>query len=77
MSHRLHADNLREIAAARGDFTDARIARRSGVSKATLSRLASGRGEPTIGVLMMLAATYNLPVESLVRWAGESPALAA
>lgn len=77
MSHRLNAEHLRQIAAKHGDFNDARIAKRSGVHRATLHRLANGRGEPTIGVLMMLANTYDIQVESLVRSADEAPALAA
>lgn len=67
MSHRLHAANLREVAARAGDTTDYRIAKRSGVPSATLSRLVNGQVEPTITNLMRLAACYGMSIEALIR----------
>ncbi|MEU8920344.1 helix-turn-helix transcriptional regulator [Kitasatospora sp. NPDC048545] len=66
MTHRLNIANLREVAIKLGDKSDYSIAKRSGVSRATLSRLASGQAEPSIGTLMKLAASYRVMVEYLV-----------
>jgi transcriptional regulator with XRE-family HTH domain len=77
MSHRLNAENLRLAAARAGDLTDYRIAKRSGVPRATLSRLVNGQGEPTISSLMLLATCYRVSIESLVRKAEAATAAAA
>lgn len=77
MSHRLHVSNLRKAAAQEGDLTDYRIAKRSGIPRATLSRLVNGQGEPTITTLMLLATCYGMTIESLVRKAEAPMATAA
>jgi len=77
MSHRLNTIKLREVAAREGDLTDYQIARRSGLPRATLSRLVNGIGEPTISTLMRLSACYRVPVEALVREVGLDIALSA
>jgi transcriptional regulator with XRE-family HTH domain len=77
MAHQLNAIALRKVAAKLGDETDYRIAKRSGVARATLSRLVNGQGEPSITTLMRLAACYRVSVESLVYEPSLTPALAA
>ncbi|OKI16601.1 helix-turn-helix transcriptional regulator [Streptomyces sp. CB03911] len=77
MAHQLNATALRNVAEKLGDKTDYRISKRSGVARATLSRLVNGQGEPSIGTLMRLAACYRVSVESLVYEPSLTPALAA
>ncbi|MGA5820853.1 helix-turn-helix domain-containing protein [Kitasatospora sp. NPDC094028] len=67
MAHRLDADSLRKAAARAGDTTDYRIAKRSGLARATLSRLVNGRVEPSVTNIMRLANCYGVTVESLLR----------
>ncbi|MEU4296379.1 MULTISPECIES: helix-turn-helix domain-containing protein [Kitasatospora] len=67
MAHRLNADSLRKVAARAGDTTDYRIAKRSGLARATLSRLVNGRVEPSVTNVMRLATCYGVTVESLLR----------
>jgi len=66
MSHRLNAASLREAAARAGDTTDYQIAKRSGLARATLSRLVNGRVEPSVTNLMRLASCYRVSAESLI-----------
>lgn len=77
MSHRLHAANLREVAAKAGDTTDYQIAKRSGISRPTLSRLVNGHVEPSITNLLKLSRCYGMTVESLIRTVDAEVLLAA
>lgn len=73
MSHRLHVANLRAAATQAGDTSDAQIARRAGIGKATLSRLVNHTTEPTLTTIRKIAAAYGLTVDDLV---DEQPTLA-
>ena len=56
---------LRALRAARG-FTLASVARESGVSVSTLSRLESGERRPALELLLPLARLYAVPLDELV-----------
>ena len=47
-------------------MSSAELARRSGLSKATLSQLEAGRGNPTIDTLDALAVALRLPLTDLL-----------
>lgn len=48
------------------DLTLTAVAKRTGISKSTLSRLESGQRRPSLELLLPLAETYNLPLDELV-----------
>ncbi|MFE2407087.1 helix-turn-helix domain-containing protein [Kitasatospora sp. NPDC059408] len=73
----MNARSLREAAALAGDTTDYRIAKRSGLARATLSRLVNGRVEPSVTNVMRLAKCYGVTVESLLRPVDVNAAVAA
>ena len=60
------AQRLRELRAERGWPLD-ELARRSGVSRATLSRLENGDVSPTASVLGKLCGAYGLTMSRLMR----------
>jgi transcriptional regulator with XRE-family HTH domain len=66
VSHRLHVANLRAAAARIGDTTDGKIVRRTGLGKATISRIVNGNATPAIATLMRLSRVYDIPVEDLL-----------
>jgi transcriptional regulator with XRE-family HTH domain len=59
------AGRLRALRAARG-LSMAELARASGVSKAALSQLESGKGNPTIETLCALAGVLQVPLGELI-----------
>ncbi|NGO72419.1 helix-turn-helix domain-containing protein [Streptomyces boncukensis] len=56
---------LRALRSARGT-TLARLGEQTGISVSTLSRLESGRREPTLKLLLPLARAYGVPLDELV-----------
>jgi transcriptional regulator with XRE-family HTH domain len=62
------AANLRERRLARGMTLD-ELARASGVSRAALSQIETGKSNPTIGVLWKIAVGFGIPFSHLL---GES-----
>ncbi|MGW5738508.1 MULTISPECIES: helix-turn-helix domain-containing protein [Streptomyces] len=56
---------LRALRKARG-ATLARLSEETGISLSTLSRLESGRREPTLKLLLPLAKAYGVPLDELV-----------
>ena len=59
------ADNLRQLRTARG-ITQAQAASLSGVPRATWAHLESGGGNPTLAVLVRVAAALGVTLEELV-----------
>ncbi len=55
-------DTLRRRAKAQG-VTNYRLAARSGVSQATISRVFAGKSAPDVGTVVKLAASLGLRVE--------------
>lgn len=51
-------------------WTQAELARRSGISKAYISRLINKQREPSAEILKLLASALNLPNEEVFRAAG-------
>lgn len=49
-----------------GDTSDGKIVRRTGLGKATISRMVNGTASPAISTLMRLSAVYDIPVEDLL-----------
>ena len=58
--------NLRRLRSARG-LTAAELARRAGVARATLNELESGRGNPTLETLEVLAGELGAAVTALLK----------
>jgi transcriptional regulator with XRE-family HTH domain len=61
----LIAANLRRLRVAR-ELSMGDLARATGLGKATLSELESGRANPTIGTLGVIAGTLRVPVAALL-----------
>ncbi|MGI5118365.1 helix-turn-helix domain-containing protein [Marinactinospora thermotolerans] len=59
------AANLRILRGVAG-LSLSELARRSGVAKATLSRLESGAGNPTLETVFSLSEALNVPIASLL-----------
>ena len=59
------AQNVRRVRTARR-LSQAELARRSGIAKATLSQLEVGRGNPTIETLFALAKVLRVPLGVLL-----------
>ncbi|MGR3323759.1 MAG: helix-turn-helix domain-containing protein [Pseudooceanicola sp.] len=66
------AARLRDLREARGLSLDA-LARLSGVSRATLSRIETGETSPTAEVLGRLAHAHDLPISGLMRMVESGP----
>jgi transcriptional regulator with XRE-family HTH domain len=66
MSHRLNIDNLRKAAREIGDLTDYAIAKRTGLGKSTISRLANGANQPNAATQNRILDTYGLPINELM-----------
>lgn len=69
MAHQLAQDlarNLRRLRAARG-LSLVALADRSGVAKATLTKLEAGRGNPTVETLYAIADALGAPLSELLR----------
>jgi transcriptional regulator with XRE-family HTH domain len=60
------AANVRHLRAARG-FTQQQLARLSGVPRPTWANLESGSANPTISVLMRVAAALQVSIEELLQ----------
>src|SRR3954452_3651 len=50
----------------RRDMTLTTVAKKTGISKSTLSRLESGQRKPSLELLLPLAEAYHLPLDELV-----------
>ncbi len=59
------AHNLRELREARS-LTQQELSDRSGVPRPTLAHLESGQGNPTLSVLIKVAAALGIGIEALV-----------
>jgi XRE family transcriptional regulator, regulator of sulfur utilization len=59
------AENVKQLRAARGQ-TQAQLARLAEVPRATLAHLESGAGNPTLAVLLRVAAALQVSLEELV-----------
>lgn len=66
MSHRLNIRNVREAARKLGDHTDYAIARRTGLGKATISRLANGACQPNAATQNRFLDTYGMSINKLM-----------
>jgi transcriptional regulator with XRE-family HTH domain len=66
MSVAVHlADNVRALREARG-LTQAQVARAAGVPRPTWANLESGQANPTLAVLLRVAAALQVSVEELI-----------
>jgi transcriptional regulator with XRE-family HTH domain len=63
----LNVAHLRKVAASRGDTSDYSIAKRSGVSTSTMSRLVRNEvDDPRTATLLKLGRAYNLTLDELL-----------
>jgi transcriptional regulator with XRE-family HTH domain len=49
-----------------GDTSDYKIWKRTGLGKATISRMVNGTASPAVSTLMCLSITYGIPVADLL-----------
>lgn len=49
-----------------GDTSDYKIVKRTGLGKATISRMVNGTASPAVSTLMCLSITYGIPVADLL-----------
>jgi transcriptional regulator with XRE-family HTH domain len=54
--------------------TQEELAERTGISRATISRIETGQQRPRISTVRKLAAALNVPPEALIDWNGEEAA---
>lgn len=64
--YRFDADRLIEAAALQGDTTGYAIARRTGLTEGTVSRILAGRRQPKFESAAHLARTYDVQLDDLV-----------
>lgn len=65
-TYRLRSALLREAAKAKGDTSSYAIAKRAGLAESTLSRMHTGKSQPSMRSLLKLARTYGVEVAELV-----------
>ena len=66
---RVKVRNVRE----RLFVTQEELAERTGMSRATISRIESGQQRPRISTVRKLAAALGVPPETLIDWEAEDP----
>ncbi|WKD36563.1 helix-turn-helix domain-containing protein [Streptomyces xanthophaeus] len=66
MSYRLRVENLREAAREKGDRSGYAIARRTGLSEPTVSKLLRGTALPGLKALLMFDRAYGMTPDDLI-----------
>lgn len=67
MPYRLDVASLRNAAALKGDLSNYKIMKRTGISTSALSRLTNQLVEPTVTTLKRFMACYDLTIEDLLQ----------
>ncbi|WP_224275743.1 helix-turn-helix transcriptional regulator [Streptomyces sp. LS1784] len=65
-NYRFDADALIQAAARMGDTTGYAIARRTGLTEGTVSRILAGRRQPKFESAALMARTYETSLDDLV-----------
>ncbi|MCX4578150.1 helix-turn-helix transcriptional regulator [Streptomyces sp. NBC_01571] len=65
-NYRLRSGLLLETASAQGDRSCYAIAKRTGISESTLSRLRRGVAKPASETLLVLSQAYGLSIDDLI-----------
>ncbi|MET8475377.1 helix-turn-helix transcriptional regulator [Streptomyces sp. NPDC006422] len=66
MSYRLRVDALRKAARELGDDSGYAIAKRTGISEPTISKLLRGKVQPGVKTLLILTRSYGGSIEDLI-----------
>lgn len=66
MPYRLHVANLRNAAASKGDTSDYKIMKRTGISKSAFYKLIGQQVEPTVTSLKRFTACYEVTLDGLL-----------
>lgn len=66
MSYRLRIARLLEAAAQTGDTTGYAIARRTGLSEPSVSKLLNSKTKPGVKTLLLISKAYGIPLDDLV-----------
>jgi transcriptional regulator with XRE-family HTH domain len=66
MSYRLRVEKLRAVAQQRGDASGYAIAKRTGLSEPTISKLLRGKAQPGVKTLLIFRRTYGATVDDLI-----------
>jgi transcriptional regulator with XRE-family HTH domain len=78
VSHRLNIQKLREVAAEVGDHTAYRIAKRTGLSQSTISRLVNNETQPNAATQGRILDAYTeLDIRQLMTVADDTNQVAA
>lgn len=64
---RLDVPALLEAVKARGDDTQAAIARRTGIAESSVSRYLRGEAQPDLNCAMRLAEHYDLDLRGVIK----------
>lgn len=66
MSYSLRIDRLRDLATERGDRSQYAIAKRTGLSEPTVSKIVTGKNRPRLETLLILRRAYGCTLDELI-----------
>ncbi|MFF2650544.1 helix-turn-helix transcriptional regulator [Streptomyces sp. NPDC058045] len=66
MSYTLRVDRLRDLARKQGDESQYAIAKRTGLSEPTVSKIVSGKHRPRLETLLIIRRAYGCTVDELI-----------
>ena len=64
---RLDVPKLLEAAKTRGDDTQAKISRRTGIAESSVSRYLRGEAQPDLNSAMRIAEQYDLDLRGVIK----------
>lgn len=77
MSYRLLTANLRNVASKKGDTSGYAIAKRTGLTEPTISKLLNGRTQPGLNTLLAFRRAYDCSIDDLIEEVDAATAEAA
>lgn len=66
MSYRLLTAQLRKVAKEQGDTSGYAIAKRTGLTEPTISKLLNGRTQPGLKTLLLIRKAYGCTIDDLI-----------
>ncbi|UJV42012.1 helix-turn-helix domain-containing protein [Streptomyces sp. AMCC400023] len=64
---RLDVPELLKAIKANGDYTQAAIARRTGIAESSVSRILRGEAQPDLNTAMRLSETYDFDLRTKIK----------
>lgn len=77
MQYRLLTNNLREAAKQHGDHSGYAIAKRTGLTEPTISKLLNSKTQPGLNTLLAFRRAYGCTIDDLIEEVDTTPAEAA